>query len=219
MDISSETSNTTDRPQIEIDLPGIQDVTRGGGVWPLTVDYVENWAWRQGIFTPEELDAIIAIGNSTELYKASTMGGQSDEFRNSFVSFLFPCTLTNWIFERLAAEINEMNAQFFKFDLSSMDQGLQFTRYTAPGGHYEWHTDRGYNMSVTRKLSLSVQLSDPNDYVGGEFEMMLGKDPQQVTKERGFTVFFPSYTVHRVRPVTQGTRYSLVAWISGPAFR
>jgi|DEB0MinimDraft_10_1074344.scaffolds.fasta_scaffold73863_2 PKHD-type hydroxylase len=206
------------KPKIELNLPERPDPTRGGGAWPLVLDHVENWAWRNGLFTPEELDTIISIGESIELVKASTYGEQSDKNRNSFVTFLFPNETTNWIFARLAGAINEMNQQFFQFDLTGMEQGLQFTKYTAPGEHYDWHVDKGH-MTPSRKLSLSVQLSDPKDYKGGEFEMMFGRKPQKIGRERGMTVFFPSYTLHRVRPVTKGTRYSLVAWISGPPFK
>lgn len=206
------------KPKINIDIPDRPDPTKGGGSWPLMLDHVENWAWRQGLFTPEELDTIIAIGNSTELQKAATHGEQSDKNRNSFVTFLFPNELTNWIFLRLAGAISEMNDQFFRFDLTGMEQGLQFTRYTAPGEHYDWHVDRGF-MTATRKLSVSVQLSDPTDYKGGDFEMLFGRKAEKVRKERGMATFFPSYTLHRVRPITFGTRYSLVAWVSGPPFK
>ena len=210
---------STDKPKVKLDLPEKPDPTRGGGGWPLTVDHVENWAWRNNLFTDEELDAIIRIGTQTELEKASTYGPvQDDKNRNSFVQFLYPNEITNWIFARLAGAINEMNRQFFQFDLTGMEQGLQFTKYTAPSEHYDWHIDKGY-MTPSRKLSLSVQLSDPKDYKGGEFEMLFGRKPQKVRRERGMTVFFPSYTLHRVKPVTQGTRYSLVAWISGPPFK
>jgi PKHD-type hydroxylase len=206
------------KPKIKLDLPERPDPTRGGGAWPLQLDHVENWAWRTGVFTPEELDTIIEIGNSTELLKANTYGEQSDKTRNSYVNFLYPNEVTNWIFARMAGAINEINSQFFKFDLTGMEQGIQFTRYVAPGQHYDWHVDRGF-LTATRKLSVSVQLSDPKDYKGGDFEMMFGRVPQKVKKDRGMTVFFPSYTMHRVKPVTQGTRYSLVAWISGPPFK
>ena len=53
----------------------------------------------------------------------------------------------------------------------------------------------------------------------GELELRFGKDPITIGKERGLIALFPSYTMHRVTPVTKGTRYSLVAWVSGPAFK
>lgn len=206
------------KPSIQIDLPEKPDPTRGAGSWPFKLDHVENWAWSQDIFTPEELDAIIEVGNSAELFKASTYGEQDDKNRNSYVTFLYPNEFTNWIFAKMAATIVSMNDQFFGFDLSGMEQGLQFTRYTAPGEHYDWHIDRGYKTPV-RKLSVSVQLSDPATYKGGELELMFGRKAQKVERRRGMFTFFPSYVLHRVRPVTQGTRYSLVCWVSGPPFK
>ena len=207
------------KPKISLDLPERPDPTRGSGSWPLKLDHVENWAWTDQVFTPEELDAIIEIGKSVELEKASTYGAvQDDKNRNSFVQFLFPNDLTNWVFAKLAGAIDAMNQQFFGFDLTGMEQGLQFTRYSAPGEHYDWHVDRGH-LTPTRKLSLSVQLNDPAEYKGGELQFKFGRKDTTVKKERGMVTFFPSYTLHRVKPVTQGTRYSLVAWISGPPFK
>lgn len=206
------------KPKIKIDLPDKPDPTKGGGAWPLFIDHVENWAWHSQVFTAEELDAIVQLGKTVELQKATTFGGQDDRNRNSFVSFFFPNEYTNWIFHRLATAINDINKQFFQFDLTGMEQGLQFTRYTAPGEHYDWHIDKGYG-TASRKLSLSVQLTDPDEYKGGELELMFGRKAQKVPRQRGLVSFFPSYVLHRVRPVTQGTRHSLVAWISGPSFK
>lgn len=210
---------STKKPIIKLDLPDKPDPTRGGGGWPLIVDHVENWAWRSECFSDEELDAIIKIGTNAELHKASTYGGvQSDKNRNSYVQFLYPNELTNWVFARLAGIITEINNQFFQFDLTGMEQGLQFTRYEAPGEHYDWHIDRGF-MTGTRKLSMSLQLNDPSEYKGGELQLKFGRQDQTVRKERGMATFFPSYALHRVKPVTKGVRYSLVCWVSGPPFK
>lgn len=207
------------KPDIKLELPAKPDPTRGAGGWPLVVDHVENWAWRTQVFTDEELDAIIRIGTQIELDKASTFGPvQSDKNRNSHVQFLFPNDLTNWVFMRLAGAVHEINQQFFQFDLDGFNQGLQFTRYTAPGQHYDWHIDRGY-LTATRKLSVSLQLNDPTEYDGGELQLKFGRKDETIRKERGLVTFFPSYTLHRVKPVTRGTRYSLVAWIGGPPFK
>lgn len=211
-------ARSTKRPKIVVPPVLKPDPTLGGGAWPLVVDHVENWAWRTGIFSNDELDTIIRIGESTELSKATTFGKQSDEYRNSYVTFLFPNDVTSWIFGRLAEAIAQINEQFFRFDLTGMEQGLQFTRYEAPGQHYHWHVDRGF-LTPTRKLSVSLQLSDPTNYKGGDLEFKFGKADTRVRRERGMATFFPSYTLHRVKPVTEGTRYSLVAWISGPPFK
>lgn len=208
-----------DRPKIQIDLPPKPDAIKSGGAWPLTVDHVENWAWIENIFSDQEIKTIIRIGTNAELSKASTYGSvQSDEIRNSSVQFLFPNEYTSWIFAKLAPAITQINSKYFQFDLSGMEQGLQFTRYEAPGQHYDWHVDRGF-MTPTRKLSVSVQLSKPEEYEGGELELRFGQEPDVMNRAFGLATFFPSYTLHRVKPVTKGVRYSLVAWVSGPPFK
>lgn len=203
---------------LKVDLPVLRPVDSGGGGWPLHRDRVENFAWNTDSFTPPELDALVKIGTNAELGRAATFGGSDPKIRDSFVQFLFPNEVTRWVFERLNAVVNAMNDEFFEFDLTSMDQGLQFTRYSAPGEHYEWHIDRGM-LSGTRKLSLSLQLSDPDDYKGGDLELWFGGEPVKASRERGVMTLFPSWAMHRVTPVTEGVRYSLVCWVSGPSFK
>jgi PKHD-type hydroxylase len=99
-----------------------------------------------------------------------------------------------------------------------MLEGFQFTRYDAPNGYYGMHIDKIMNY-VVRKLSLTIQLSSPEDYEGGELALQFDKDPKIMPKELGKMVVFPSYTLHEVRPVTKGTRYSLVAWVAGKPFK
>lgn len=203
---------------LSIKYPEKPDASRGGGGWPLYPEQIEPFAWHDAVFTPDELRTIINIGNSTALSRASTFGGDDSKIRNSSASFLFPNEVTNWVFERLSALVVSMNNRFFGFDLFTMEQGLQFTRYEAPSQHYTWHQDYGPNAS-TRKLSLSVQLNDPSEYKGGEFQLLVSAKPIKIKRQLGFVTLFPSYTLHRVTPVKEGTRYSLVCWVSGPPFR
>lgn len=211
--------HSIEKPAIQIELPHKSEIVGGAGAWPLKLDHVSNWAWKQDLFTAAELSTIINIGNAAELDKAQVFGDiQSDDLRNSNVRFLFPNKYTNWIFGRLTQALVEINEHFFQFDLSGFEQGLQFTRYTAPSEHYHWHVDRGH-LTPTRKLSVSVQLNDPTEYEGGELQFKFGHENETVEQKQGMAVFFPSYTLHRVKPVTKGTRYSLVAWISGPPFK
>jgi len=210
--------NVTEPINLAVDLPKLRPATSAGGAWSLKTDRCDNWAWHIDAFTPQELDAIINIGNALELERASTFGKNDPDIRDSYVQFLFPNEVTDWVFARLGGVINAMNDAFFGFDLTAMEQGLQFTRYAAPGEHYEWHIDRGMQTG-TRKLSLSLQLSDPDDYEGGDLELWFGGEPIKVSRDRGMMTLFPSWTMHRVTPVTKGTRYSLVCWISGPSFK
>lgn len=102
---------------------------------------------------------------------------------------------------------------------------LQFTEYVyAPGeeGHYDWHEDLFWvceKEPKQRKLSLVVNLSDPNDYDGGVLEIEEAVVDEQKLRNRGTAILFPSFLRHRVTPVTRGKRYSLVGWAEGPPFR
>lgn len=71
---------------------------------------------------------------------------------------------------------------------------------------------------ANRKLSLVCQLSDPSEYEGGEFQINPGGSILVPERTKGTVIIFPSYLVHRVAPVTKGTRRSLVLWVEGPAF-
>jgi PKHD-type hydroxylase len=203
---------------LSINLPKPARADAPGGGWHFRHDFPHEWCWHKDAFTPIELDAIIRIGEAIEQHKGITGGGDNSAIRDSYVSWLFPNEITGWIFERLQGVVQAMNESFYRFDLDGFFQGLQFTKYTAPGQHYTWHVDRGVTTGV-RKLSLSLQLTDPDTYEGGDLELKFGEEAQTASRDRGMICLFPSWSLHRVSPVTKGTRYSLVAWVSGPPFK
>ena len=70
-----------------------------------------------------------------------------------------------------------------------------------------------------RKISISVQLDDENDYMGGDLQFYTKQTLTNAPRKKGTVIMFPSYLLHRVTPVVKGVRHSLVTWISGPPFR
>ena len=101
---------------------------------------------------------------------------------------------------------------------------MQYTNYDSSiEGHYGWHQDtdfleEGYD---ARKVSVVIQLSDPSEYEGGEFQFYIEEEivsPPQF-KTKGTVIVFPSFLKHRVTKVTKGSRNSLVSWIMGPHFK
>lgn len=113
-------------------------------------------------------------------------------------------------------------AQFRKynslgFELSGMEP-LQIFKYEV-GDHYDWHTDWSPVNNKKRKLSITIQLSDPSDYEGGEVEILDGPTSRIVPTDLGMATIFPSWAVHRVRPITAGERWALVAWATGKPFK
>jgi predicted 2-oxoglutarate/Fe(II)-dependent dioxygenase YbiX len=125
----------------------------------------------------------------------------------------------DWIYDRLWAAAQECNRQFFCVDIAGVEANVQLARYdSADRGFYDWHTDFA-GLRPLRKLSISIQLSRPEDYDGGELELLYGTAPQRLDKSRGAFITFPSFMLHRVTPVTRGTRWSLVAWVLGTRWR
>ena len=132
-----------------------------------------------------------------------------------------PTHLNIWqtVSSRIWAFVNLANRSGFGFDATYLDE-IQYAQYDV-GDFYKWHKDLiiDTDNAFQRKLSVSVQLSDPDTYEGGELEMQgLAKGhelPQNVLKKRGTVIVFPSFCVHRITPVTKGTRKSLVARVEG----
>ena len=145
-------------------------------------------------------------------------GVVNSNLRRSQISWLTNTPDTQWVFGKLAHVVSQMNAQHFHFDLIGFGESLQLTNYDqSENGMYGWHQD--YGGGISRKLSMAVQLTDPSEYEGGNLQVLTGQKELNVRKQRGLIAIFPSYIVHQVTPVTQGSRQSLVAWVSGPAFK
>lgn len=184
---------------------------------------IEPWAWWEGTFTEPELDWLQERAMKAE--QQATVGGNPTgeelaKIRRSQVSWMNKTQDTAWVFEKLAHVASLLNAQFFRFDLTGFGEALQLTNYDqSENGMYGWHQDYFPTVNISRKLSLVVQLTDPAQYEGGNLQVMTNGAPKNVRKQRGLIAAFPSYALHQVTPVTQGSRQSLVAWISGPAFK
>lgn len=184
---------------------------------------IEPWVWWEGAFTDQELDWLQERAMKAE--ERATVGGNPTgddlaRIRRSQVSWMNKTQDTAWVFEKLAHVASSLNAQYFRFDLTGFGEALQLTNYDqSENGMYGWHQDYGGKISPSRKLSMVLQLTDPARYEGGNLQVMTGGEPQTVRKQRGLVAVFPSYVLHQVTPVTQGSRQSLVAWVSGPAFK
>jgi PKHD-type hydroxylase len=169
------------------------------------------------VFTPEECARLIAT-YTPQLKPASVQeldAEQSATIRKSSAVFVFPGPSTNWVFERLSMASQKINDALYGFDVSEFREGFQFTRYEV-GEYYGPHFDIGPGPLAERKLSMTVQLSPPGDYTGGDLVIY----PEFVAaRDQGSMTVFPSFMCHDVRPVKTGVRYSLVCWLAGPPFR
>tara|TARA_R100001530_G_scaffold4240_1_gene5807 strand:- start:233 stop:850 length:618 start_codon:yes stop_codon:yes gene_type:complete len=140
-----------------------------------------------------------------------------------------------WIYDIVHPFVHEANRSAGWNYEWSWTEDCQFTIY-AEGQHYGWHVDMFFQPSKAksngngkiRKLSSTLLLNDPSEFKGGELEFYFNKDnPDKKRKlvkcnqldKAGSMVVFPSYSWHRVKPVTKGVRYSLVMWHNGYPFK
>lgn len=177
-------------------------------------------AW-EDILTTDEVDTIARYGDAQLQQKAviAVPGANDDTVRVTQVAWLEHKAETDAFYQRFSQIVRHLNSEVYRFDIGGLEN-LQYTVYHGQeGGHYDWHIDYGPHNPRPRKLSLTVQLSEPSDYEGGELQFQVGPVKGAAPKKRGTIIAFPSFFLHRVAPVTAGTRKSLVIWATGPEFR
>ena len=146
------------------------------------------------------------------------------EIRNSEICFLDGVMLHFNLFKPILELATHVNNTFYQFNITDAET-LQVTKYDENNkGFYKPHMDGVYDVPThvyPRKLSMSIQLTPPEYYEGGQLEFPDDKKNfvEEDAREQGTAVFFPSYLKHGVQPVTKGIRYSLVSWFVGPSFR
>lgn len=181
----------------------------------------ENYAYWENGFTESEVQRIRAYGESL-LIKTATVGdGVIDPAqRRSKTSWMRLNEETVWLYDKIGWVSRQLNGQFFGFNISGFSEDLQYTTYeSVEEGMYDWHIDSGFSRDrAPRKLSLTIQLSEPDEYEGGDLQILTGKEAFTCHKTSGTVCAFPSFTLHRVTPVIKGTRRSLVVWLTGSRF-
>jgi PKHD-type hydroxylase len=182
----------------------------------------------------EVCDQIVADCKQNILKQASILssdkkGRDDPDIRKTSVDFI--TDKNNKINELAWHFLREANKLQFHYELTFF-QAIQFAEYK-DGGFYEWHQDAsGIDPSnETRKLSLTLVLSNPDNFEGGELQFYNGGRPledignmtakQLITdiKSQGTVIVFDSRDWHRVTPVTKGVRHSIVCWTLGPNFK
>ena len=171
----------------------------------------------QNTISKEKISKILNIANKIPLSNASIFSsyGAMQNIRRSKICWLSD----KWIKMLLWEYVLKAN-KAFQIDIENNSE-MQFIEYRHnEKGHYDWHHDVNWNGQdgLDRKLSISIQLSDKTDYLGGDFEFEEINSSMDF-KGIGTIIIFPSYLRHRVTKVTSGTRRSLVAWFYGPNWK
>ena len=195
------------------------------------IKHLGNICVAHNVFTEEQMEQIDYLEELQEFQEASVgpkktntipdeMSQRIDEkSRRSKVSWLYPDQNSIHIFNRFTEILQQVNLDHFRRDIQGFDS-MQYTIYNE-GDHYDWHWDyEGLSSKYIRKISATVLVSPPEDYEGGELEIMSIGSPNEdkiyrAKPNRGDVIFFASWMPHRVLPVTNGTRKSLVVWVMG----
>ncbi len=133
----------------------------------------------------------------------------------SSVSWMPTTEAPKWLLERIGELIGDA-AKGFDFDVSAPLEDFKLIKYRR-GNRVPWHVDCGGGPTITRKLTLTALLSDPDTFDGGLLTVA-GYVPDLHTNI-GDVVIFPSFLAHKVTTVTTGTRHTLIAWAHGTPFR
>jgi PKHD-type hydroxylase len=177
-----------------------------------------NYYYFVNQFSDNEINEIKYLASTLVRQDAVTGENTVSNYRKSEVSWIDESEDSGWIYDKIAKLAHEANKEMWNFDIWGYHDNLQYTTYYGDGGHYDWHLDLGPGLS-NRKLSVVLQLSDPEEYVGGDLQMNVGGSLLTVPKSKGLLCFFPSFLLHRVTPLSSGTRTSLVTWLCGANLR
>ena len=172
----------------------------------------------QSALSKQQINEILNLVDNNSLFNAPVFSSSKSiqKKRSSKICWVNE----SWVQELLWEYILEANKKTFHVDVINKSR-IQFTEYRSDeGGKYDWHHDVNWNGQddMDRKLSISIQLSDKTDYLGGDFEFEEINSSMDF-KGIGTIIIFPSYLRHRVTKVTSGTRRSLVAWFYGPSWK
>lgn len=172
--------------------------------------------------SPAQCDQLIRLVQAHDLADAGLVGGtKSAQIRSAKLAWLDDIPAAAWVLDAMITCVATANRNTFNFDLTDFGESPQVARYAAAGAdHFDWHADIGAGVwAAKRKLTIVVQLSDPTDYEGGTLQLRPDSTITDAPATRGTATIFPSFVLHRVTPVTKGTRWSLTLWAHGPAFR
>jgi PKHD-type hydroxylase len=173
-------------------------------------------------FTEEEVDNIRFFEKLLKFENGSVgmnEGAVNLEARHSDIAWMPMDGNTEWLWWKVGDCVGHANYDLFMYDINAV-QSLQYTIYNSNHQHYDWHIDAAdSNYSLIRRFSGILMLSSPDEYEGGDLEIIRGGNihkPEVHRPKKGDIVFFDANMPHRVTPVTEGVRRTLVFWVLGP---
>ena len=176
------------------------------------------------MFTPEQCRLVIEKGRSLKPEKAQVgggvAGGTTDTKKRVTTISWIPFKEMPEMYKQIEHQMLLVNGNHFGFEGMQLTEVAQFTEYPK-GGFYDWHMDSDTHFQhqpTVRKISMTLLLSDPSMFKGGDLEFM-DKGKTIPGLKQGQAVFFASFLRHRVQPIKKGVRHSLVMWFGGPPLK
>ena len=180
----------------------------------------KNFTWDKGVLTPEECEEVIANCLPVLIPAMYDKRNNQGELvmplipsltRNNHIAWVPQGSNVDPLMQKVVKKILEYARDFFYLPCSYVET-IQFAKYGFLG-HYSKHTDSsGVGRSSRRLISASVQLSNPDDYKGGNLKVEVERKMYKAPREQGSMTIFPSVFEHTVTPVWQGERCALVLW-------
>ena len=176
-----------------------------------------RWASLDGFMSSMECLQLESLRGDTQPAQVGHTNVVAEQLRVSDIAWIERTADSEWLYARLWSACEAANLRFFGYDIQFIEP-LQYSVYRAESsgfycGHYDWSASE----VGIRKLSFTIQLSDPMEYAGGDLVLYTGEgEPVVAPKTQGSITVFPSWMYHEVTPVTQGVRRSLVGWFQGP---
>ena len=177
------------------------------------------------IFTPQQCQMIVNEGHQQQPEKAlvgGSKGGKHDTKKRVTTISWIPFAKMPQMYKQIENQLSIVNLNHFMFDGVTLTEPAQFTEYPK-GGFYDWHMDLNAfgqdGQNPIRKISMTLLLSDPKDFTGGDLMFSEMGDNKPLPLKQGQAIFFASFLRHKVAPVKKGIRRSMVMWFGGPPLK
>lgn len=186
-------------------------------IYPISKNKLKSsdYAINLNFLSDEEIQMIFDLSQNINYEEGETID-KTKNIRECLVKSLPWDDNFSWLYEKIVSSVNNINDINFGFSINGINS-LQLIRYEENSIGYFPHVDTvDVSPNVKRKISLSIQLSNSDDYRGGDVIIDCDTPRRCVfSRNKGSIIIFKSDLKHQVLPISSGVRYSLVTWICG----
>ena len=171
------------------------------------------------LFTEDECNIIREYGKTLSFDYQKLSNGIVDLSRTNAKCACLPVSQKS-LYDRIRNIIIDINQKVWFFHLYDFGEPLKFMEYSEHyNGFFGTHADiNSDSIMKFRKLTVVIQLTDENEYEGGDLIIQCYEKEIIASRKIGTVIIFPSFLLHRITPVTKGVRHSMVTFAHGPPF-